>query len=157
MKLIQYITFMIIIKFNYLLIWIICLVDAHHYYHYLIFQNEIIVMLLIWVLCLVDVNHYHLPDISKWNINNVKDMAISLMNAFHPHLYLIFQNGILIMLLIWMVCFVCVYHYYHYLIFQNGILIILLIWLVYLVNENKMQMLLLRWHIVLLNVNHYHL
>jgi len=42
-----------------------------------------------------------LPDISKWNTNNVTDMSkICLMDVNHYHLYLIFQNGILIMLLI---------------------------------------------------------
>ena len=40
-----------------------------------------------------------LPDISKWNTNNVTDMN-SMFYAHHYHLYLIFQNGILLMLLI---------------------------------------------------------
>ena len=44
-----------------------------------------------------------LPDISKWNTNKVTDI------------------------LIWLPCFINVHHYHHYLIFQNGILIMLLI------------------------------
>ena len=40
-----------------------------------------------------------LPDISKWNINNVTDMSyIFLVDAHHYYHYLIFQIGILIML-----------------------------------------------------------
>jgi len=40
-----------------------------------------------------------LPDISKWNINNVTDMGY-LFSGYNSsyHLYLIYQNGILIML-----------------------------------------------------------
>ena len=41
-----------------------------------------------------------LPDISNWNTINVTNMSICFMNVDHYHLYLIFQNGILIMLLI---------------------------------------------------------
>ena len=41
-----------------------------------------------------------LPDMSKWNINNVTDMGYMFRDSHHYHLYLIFQNGILIMLLI---------------------------------------------------------
>ena len=44
-----------------------------------------------------------LPDISIWNTNNV---TICFLDANHYHLYLIFQNGILIMLLILMVCLI---------------------------------------------------
>ena len=63
-----------------------------------------------------------LPDISKWNTNNVTNM-----DAYHYYLYLIFQNGVLIMLKILVNCLIDAYHYYHYLIFLNGILIMLLI------------------------------
>ena len=42
-----------------------------------------------------------LPDISKWNTNNVTDMSyIFFLDVHHYHLYLIFKNGILIILLI---------------------------------------------------------
>ena len=41
-----------------------------------------------------------LPDISKLNTNNVSIMNVCLMDVHHYQLYLIFQNGILIMLLI---------------------------------------------------------
>ena len=41
-----------------------------------------------------------LPDISKWNTNNVTDMVRCLVDVHHYYHYLIFQNGILIMLLI---------------------------------------------------------
>ena len=41
-----------------------------------------------------------LPDISKWNANNVTNMRAMFFFVHHYHLYLIFQNGILIMLLI---------------------------------------------------------
>ena len=41
-----------------------------------------------------------LPDISKWNTNNVTNMSHMFYDVEHYHLYLIFQNGILIMLLI---------------------------------------------------------
>ena len=41
-----------------------------------------------------------LPDISKWNTNKVTDMIYIFMDVHHYHLYLIYQNGILIMLLI---------------------------------------------------------
>ena len=41
-----------------------------------------------------------LPDISKWSTNNVTDMSYIFMDVHYYHLYLIFQNGILIMLLI---------------------------------------------------------
>ena len=40
-----------------------------------------------------------LPDISKWNTNNVINMSGMFFCVHHYHLYLIFQNGILIMLL----------------------------------------------------------
>ena len=54
----------------------------------------------------------NLPDISKWNTNNVTNMSgmfvgcSSLLN-----IYQIYQNGILIMLLQWVVCFMDVHHY----------------------------------------------
>jgi len=54
-------------------------------------------------------------------------MSCIFNECYHPHHYLIFQNGILIMLLIYIICFLDVNHYHHYLIFQNGILIMLLI------------------------------
>ena len=41
-----------------------------------------------------------LPDISKWNTNNVTDMSGMFYGCSYYHLYLIFQNGIQIMLLI---------------------------------------------------------
>ena len=75
----------------------------------------------------------YLPDISKWNSNNVKDMSNMLdrgqkskeLKDFyvnHYYLYLLFQNGMLIILIIWVICSLIVHHYYLYLIFQNGIL-----------------------------------
>ena len=68
-----------------------------------------------------------LPDISKWNTNNVIDMSCMFEGC--PSLSSLpdFQNGILIMLSIRVICLIDVYHYHHYLIFQNGILIMLLI------------------------------
>ena len=39
-----------------------------------------------------------LPNISKWNTNNVNNMSSILVNVHHYHHYLIFQNGLLIML-----------------------------------------------------------
>ena len=68
-----------------------------------------------------------LPDISKWSINNVTNMSHIFNECSSLLFYLIFLNGILIILLIWIICFVDVYHYHLYLIFLNGILIILLI------------------------------
>jgi len=41
-----------------------------------------------------------LPDFLKWNINNVTDISEMFRRCHHYHLYLIFQNEILIMLLI---------------------------------------------------------
>ena len=41
-----------------------------------------------------------LPEISKWNTNNVTLWVICFIVVHHYHLYLIFQNEILIMLLI---------------------------------------------------------
>jgi len=41
-----------------------------------------------------------LPDISKWNTNNVRDMRSMFSFCYSYHHYLIFLNGILIMLLI---------------------------------------------------------
>ena len=49
-----------------------------------------------------------LPDISKWNTSNVTNMSgmfwrcsiVCLMDVYHYHLYLIYQYGILVMLLI---------------------------------------------------------
>ena len=41
-----------------------------------------------------------LPDISKWNTNNITNMNNIFLDVHHYHLYLIFLNGILIMLLI---------------------------------------------------------
>ena len=42
-----------------------------------------------------------LPDISEWNTINVTNMSFMFgRDVNHYHLYLIFQNGILIMLLI---------------------------------------------------------
>ena len=41
-----------------------------------------------------------LPDISKWNTNNVTNMSYMFYLCNHYHHYLIFQNGILIMLII---------------------------------------------------------
>ena len=39
-------------------------------------------------------------DISKWNTNNVTDMSYMFRNCSLLLFYLIFQNGILLMLLI---------------------------------------------------------
>ena len=41
-----------------------------------------------------------LPDISKWNTNNVIDMSKMFYKCSSLHLYLIFQIGLQIMLLI---------------------------------------------------------
>ena len=41
-----------------------------------------------------------LPDISLWNINNVTDIITYSIIVNHYHLYQIYQNGILLMLLI---------------------------------------------------------
>ena len=41
-----------------------------------------------------------LPNISKWNTNKVTNMSYMFYGVHHYHLYLIFQNGILIRLLI---------------------------------------------------------
>ena len=38
-----------------------------------------------------------LPDISKWNTYNVIDISFMFSNCYSLHLYLIYQNGILIM------------------------------------------------------------
>ena len=38
-----------------------------------------------------------LPDISKWNTNNVNDMSEIFSNCHYYH-YLIYQNGILLLL-----------------------------------------------------------
>ena len=41
-----------------------------------------------------------LPDISKWNLDKVTNINEIFNYAHHYHIYLIFQNGILVMLLI---------------------------------------------------------
>ena len=41
-----------------------------------------------------------LPDISKWNTSNVYNMSYMFKNAHYYHVYLMFQNGILLKLLI---------------------------------------------------------
>jgi len=41
-----------------------------------------------------------LPDISKWNTKNVTDMSWMFYQFYHYHLYLIYLNGILLMLMI---------------------------------------------------------
>ena len=41
-----------------------------------------------------------LPDISKWSTNSVTNMSCMLVNVHHYQNYLIFENGIQIMLLI---------------------------------------------------------
>ena len=41
-----------------------------------------------------------LPDISKWNTENVLDMSYMFSNCKHYYLCLIYQNKILIMLII---------------------------------------------------------
>ena len=68
-----------------------------------------------------------LPDISNWNTNNVTNISGIFYDVYHYHHYLIFQNGILIMLKKCVICLMDVHHYHHYLIFQHGILIMLLI------------------------------
>ena len=61
-----------------------------------------------------------LPDISNWNTNNV----INMSNIFYGCSSLL---SLPIILLILIICLVAVHHYHHYMIFQNGILIMLLI------------------------------
>ena len=71
-------------------------------------------------------NDEHEIKINIRIINKLKDM-IYFMDVILYHLYLIFQNGIQIMLLIWNLYFMIVNLYHLYLIFQNGIQIMLLI------------------------------
>ena len=47
-----------------------------------------------------------IPEFSKWNTNNVTSMILCLVDVHPYHLYLIFQNGKLIMLLIFFLCLV---------------------------------------------------
>ena len=51
-----------------------------------------------------------LPDISKWNTNNVANMFGMFFDCRTLTSLLIFQNGILIMLLILFICFINVVH-----------------------------------------------
>ena len=62
---------------------------------------------------------------------------ICFINVHHYHVCLIFQNGILLMLLVCFVCFANAHHYHLCLLFQNGILLLLLIWGVCLVNAQE--------------------
>ena len=64
-----------------------------------------------------------LPDISKWNTKNISEMIYIFGCCSSLSSLLIFQNGILIILLILVLCFIDVHHYYLYLIFLNGILL----------------------------------
>ena len=48
----------------------ISLVNIHHYYHYLIFKNEILIMLDMRLIFYGCSSLSSLPDISKWNTNN---------------------------------------------------------------------------------------
>ena len=57
--------------------------------------------------------------------NYYYDMSYMFIIVDHYYHYLIYQNGILIMLMIWNICFLIVDHYHHYQIYQNGILIML--------------------------------
>jgi len=68
-----------------------------------------------------------LPDISKLNTNNVTNMSFCFVDAHHYRHYLIFQDGIFIMLLICVLCLMNAHHYHLCLIFQNGIQIMLMI------------------------------
>jgi len=63
-----------------------------------------------------------LPDILKWITNNAQDMN-SMLNGCSKLLSL--PNGILIMLKIFILYLEDAHHYYLYLIFQNGILVML--------------------------------
>ena len=56
---------------------------------------------------------------SNFNINNVNNMSNMLEDVHHYHLYLIFQNGIQIILLIWLICLMDVHHYHLYLILME--------------------------------------
>ena len=49
-----------------------------------------------------------LPDISKWNTSNVTNMSCMFYDCFSLLSFLIYLNGILLMLLIWLVCFMLV-------------------------------------------------
>ena len=69
-----------------------------------------------------------LPDISKWNTSNVTDMAEMFKNISSLISLLIFQIGILLMLLLWTTCLKIVHHYHLYQIFPNGILLKLSAW-----------------------------
>ena len=62
-----------------------------------------------------------LPDISKWSTNNATDISFKFYICLSLSSLPVFQNGTLIILPIWVICFVDVRHYYLYLIFQNGI------------------------------------
>ena len=71
--------------------------DVHHYHLYLIFQK--------WKIKNVTnisgifggcKSLSSLPDISKWNTNNIINMSYMLSRCYHYDHYLIFQNGILI-------------------------------------------------------------
>ena len=53
----------------------------------------------------------YLPDISKWNTNNVTNMSSMFYLCNHYQIYLIFQNGILIKLKIRVICFINVFLY----------------------------------------------
>ena len=69
----------------------------------------------------------YLPDISKWNTNNATDMSYMFNGCSSLSSHLIFQFGILIKLVIWLKYFMDALHYHLYLIFQNGVLIIFII------------------------------
>ena len=49
-----------------------------------------------------------LPDISKWNTNNVTTMSCMFKGCSSLESFQIYQNGIQIMLLIWVICFMVV-------------------------------------------------
>ena len=82
-----------------------------------------LIELVIWVICLIVVQNYHLYLIFQNEILIMQEiLTFYLIIVQNYHLYLIFQNGILIMLQILAFYLIFVHHYHLYLIFQNGIL-----------------------------------
>ena len=65
----------------------------------------------------------YLPDISKWNVGNVKDMSYMFYNCRSLLSLPDIQNGILAKSLLWKICFIIAIHYHLYQIYQNGIFI----------------------------------
>ena len=76
-------------------------------------------MLLIWDIFNGCLSLSSLTDISKWSTKNVINMNGMLYEVHPYHQYLIFQNGILIKLLVWVIYLMVAHHYYLFLIFKN--------------------------------------